>query len=284
MRLLHDNLIDLAATTLSASSQAATRPVSLLKDTLRQRRWRATGKTLESITIQIPSGHTVCCFGITGHNLSDTATVEILRSTNGSSYTSLATIRITPTEAVGFGEGFFGFGGFGGVSPSEILSGSTQYVSFAASSTATYPYWKVTIRDIDQSAAYVEVGRIFFGNHWEPAHQIVPGWRIDVVDPSDIFQLISNQKVDNQKALNLQISFQLPHMSPTDALTNLLGIVRNGATKKDVFLVLFPDSNSLFLRDVTTVYGRFLASSEINLVNIGMHLFDSGALVFEESL
>lgn len=284
MRILHENLIDLTGTVLTASSQAGTYPVSLLKDTLRKRRWRATGKTEESIFAQIPSGSTVCCFAITGHNLTDTATIDILRSTAGSTYTLVATIRITPAESLGFGEGPFGFGGFGGISPSEVLSGSTHYVSFASSTTNAYPYWKVTIRDVDQGSSFVEVGRIFLGDHWEPTHQIVPGWRIDVTDPSEIFQLISNQKVDNRKPLSLHVSFQLPHLSPIDALTNLLSILRNGATKKDVFLVLFPQTPSPFLRDVTTVYGRFVASPEISLTNVGLHVFDTGVLAFEESL
>ncbi len=284
MRILHNNLIDLAGTILTVSSQAGDYPASLLKDTLRKRRWRATGKTAENIVVQIPAGNTVCCFAITGHNLSDTATIEVLRSTNGSTYGSLATIRITPAESLGFGEDPFGFGGFGGLTPSEVLSGSTQYATFASTSTSTYPYWKVILRDIDQSTSYVEVGRIYFGSHWEPDHQIIPGWRIDVNDPSEIIQLISNQKVDNRKDLSLRLSFQLPHLSPVDALSNFLTIIRNGATKKDVFIVLFPDARSQFLRDVTTVYGRFLPDSEIGLTQTSMHIFDTGALAFEESL
>ena len=284
MRILHNNLIDLSGTILTVSSQTAGYPPSLLKDTLRKRRWRATGKTEENIVAQIPAGNTVCCFAITGHNLSDTATIEILRSTNNVTYTSMASIRITPTESVGFGEGFFGFGGFGGVTASEVLSGTTQYALFTESSSTTYPYWKVIIKDVDQATTYVEVGRIFFGNHWEPANQIVPGWRIDLNDPSEIFQLISNQKVDNRKDTSLRLSFQLPHLSPADALMNLLSILRSGATKKDVFVVLFPNSSSQFLKDVTTIYGRFLADTEISLTNIGYHTFDTGTLVFEESL
>lgn len=284
MRVLHNNLIDLAATTLTVSSQTSGYPPSLLKDTLRKRRWRATGKTEENIVAQIPGGNTVSCFAIVGHNLSDTATVEVLRSTNNILYTSMGSFRITPTETVGFGEGFFGFGGFGGVTASEVLAGTTQALFFTESSTTTYPYWKVIIKDVSQAQTYVEVGRIFFGTYWEPANQIVPGWRIDVNDPSNIFQLISNQKVDNRKDLSLRLSFQLPHLNPADALTNLLSILRNGATKKDVFVVLFPSTSSLFLKDVTTVYGRFLADSEISLTQIGYHTFDTGVLVFEESL
>ena len=283
MRLLYNNLFDLAGTILTASSQDSTHPPTLIKDSLRKRRWRTSGLTQEYIIAQIPSGYTINCFAITGHNLSDTATIEILSSANGVTYTSLATIAITPTESVGFGEDFFGFGGFGGVAASEVLPGVTQVAFFTATTSTANPYWKIILRDVNNGDGFVEVGRMFLGDYWEPPKQIVPGYSVEVVDETEITQLISNQKINNEKDIYLRVNFRLPHLSPTHALGFFLPIIKTyQATKKDSFLVLFPNK-SLFLRDVTTIYGRFV-SQDIGVAQIGLHTFDTGVLAFEESL
>lgn len=283
MRLLFNNQIDNPATVLTASSAAGTYPVGKLKDSLRKRRWRAMGSVEESVIVRLPPSLTISCFAITGHNLSDTATIEIQRSANGVTYVGVITIRITPTESGGFGEGGFGEGGFGGVNASVVLPGNTQAAFFTAVSSTTYPYWKIIIRDVDNIDNFVEVGRVYLGDYWEPPKQIVPNWKIDIIDESEITQLLSNQKINNEKDIYSQVSFQLPHLNPTNALGFFLPIIKTyDATKKDSFLVLFPDK-SLFVRDVTTVYGRFI-SGDIGVTQIGMHTFDTGTVVFEESL
>jgi len=271
-------------TTITVSSVAATYPASLLKDSLRKRRWRATGFTNEHIIFLLPADETVCCFAITGHNLSETAQIDVARSQDGNTYVGLATITITPQASVGYDEGFYGFGGYGGVTPSEVLPGSTQYVFFSAVDSSDWPYWKVTIMDPSNADGFIEVGRVYLGSHWEPTNQIVPGWNITVVDDSEIITLVSGQKIDNPKDRYLQISFRLPHLSVSDAISNFLTIINDyKVTKKDIFLVLFPNGDT-FLKDVTTIYGRFLGDSQIGIQQIGYNTFDTGQVTFEESL
>lgn len=286
MRLMYENLVDLSETTLSASSQAAGYPVSLIKDTLRKRAWRATDSTQEHVIMQVPAGKTVSAFAITGHNLSLTATVELWKSANGSTYTYVDQIDISPSTASGYGVGFYGYGGYGGTDQSGVLVGSTQALFFTGVSSTSFPYWKAIFKDPNSADFYIKCGRIFLGNYWEPTNQIIPGWRIEIVDETEISTLVSQQKVNNEKAIFERVTFSLPHLSVADAFDNFicLAIRTFKVTKRDVFLALFPQNTiSIFQKDVTTVYGRFVGN-EIGVSHVASSSFTTGELTFEESL
>ena len=280
---MYNNLIDLSTTILTPSSQANGYPVTLIRDTLRKRAWRATGYVQEQVIVRPVSGQIVAALAISGHNLSLTATVELWKSTDNVTYTSVGQINIASATSTGYGEGFYGYGGYGGTDLSGVLPGATQVLFFDPVSTSSYPYWKIIFKDNNNADFYIKCGRIFLGNYWEPAHQIVPGWRIEVADETEITTLISQQKINNEKDIFLRVIFTLPHLSDSDAFDTFLDIIRTyDITKRDAFLSLFP-RGSQFLQDVTTVYGRFIGP-EIGIAHVSSWTFTTGELTFEESL
>lgn len=278
MRILFDNLVDEDVTVLTASSSATGKPVSRLKNILRSVFWEATGKTEESVTADLGSGSiTVKVAAITGFDLTREATVEFLHSTNNVTFTSLGVIKLgTPT--VGYGEGGFGEGGYGGFSPTLPLIGHVISLFFSSLSSR---YWKVIIKD-PANTKNIRLGRWFLGDYWEPASiDVKRGWRIEVMDESEISKTIGGIKSVNKRPVFLRATYQHPPLSESDALDKLFAIVRDFGAKRDIFLVLFPNED-LETKFIHSLYGSF--DSNVTFTNIAMSNYDAGTIVFSESL
>ena len=278
MRLLHTNLVDEDVTVLTASSTAMGKPVSRLKNTLRSVYWESTGKTEESVTADLGSGGIlVKVAAVTGFDLTREATVEFLHSTNNVTFTSLGVIKLG-TATVGYGEGGFGEGGFGGFSPTLPLIGHVISLFFSALSSR---YWKVTIKD-PANTKNIRLGRWFLGDYWEPASvDVMRGWRVEVMDESEISKTLGGIKSVNKRPIFLRASFQLPPLSEADAFDKLFSIARDFGAKRDIFLIFFPNED-LETKFVTQLYGSF--DQNVTFTNVALSNYDAGRIVFSESL
>lgn len=278
MRLLANNLLDKDVTVLTATSAAAGKPVTRLQNILRSVYWEATGKVSESATADLGSGtRTVRALAITGFDLTREATVEFLHSTNNITFTSLGVI-VLGTSTVGFGGGGFGEGGFGGFSPTLPLIGHVISLFFGALGSR---YWRVTIKD-PGNPKNIRLGRWFIGDYWEPASvNVKRGWRVEVVDESEISLTIGRNKSINERPVFLRASFEFAPLSEADALDNFFPIVRDFCTRKDLFLVLFPDEDQE-TKFVQSLYGTF--ESDTVFTNAAMSNYNINEIVFVESL
>lgn len=280
MRLLYNNLVDLDTTVLTATSTAAGRPVTKLRDQIRKRVWRATASVQESVTIDLGSaGQSIKAIAVAGHNLSVAGTIEFLHSTDGSTYTSLGTISISPQIPIGYGYGGYGNYGYGGVSVDVPLTGTVEALFIEG---ITSRYIRVTFRDPSNDRGYVEAGRIFVGTYWEPPNGILFGWGIELIDPTEIVKTIGGQKTNNTRNAYLRANFTLPDLSQSDAYDQLYQIIRTyQATRKDSFLALLLNETDT-VQDVVTLYGRFVG--DISIANTAPTSYDAGQLTYEESL
>ena len=278
MRLLHTNLTDVDATVLTASSTTTGKPVSRLKSSLRSVYWEATGKTSESVTADLgPGTHTVRALAITGFDLTREGTVEYLHSTDNVNFTSLAVI-VLGTPEFGYGEGGYGEGGYGGFSPIFVLMGHVISLFFSSLSSR---YWRVIVKD-PANTKNIRIGRWFIGDYWEPVSEHVKrGWRVMNVDESEISVTIGREKSVNERPSFLSASLQLPPLSESDALDDLFTIVRDFGSKKDIFLIIFPNEN-FETKFISSLYGSF--PSNISLFNMVLSNYDAGIITFEESL
>lgn len=278
MRLLANNLLDKDATVLTATSTATGKPVTRLQNILRSVYWETTGKTNESATADLgPGTRTVRALAITGFDLTREATVEFLHSTDNVTFTSLGVI-VLGTSTVGYGEGGFGEGGYAGFSPTLPLIGHVISLFFNALGSR---YWRMTIKD-QANPKNIRIGRWFIGDYWEPASVDVKRlWRVEVVDESEINLTIGRNKSINKRPVFLRASFQLAPLSESDALDNLFTIVRDFCTRRDLFLVLFPNED-LETKFVTSLYGTF--ESDTVFTNAAMSDYNINEIVFSEAL
>ncbi len=249
-RLLWLNLIDNAATLLTPSSSAIS--VNNIRTRHRKRIWRTTSKTSQTLTFDLQStSENVRCCALTGYNFTSTATVMIAYSDNGSSWTTIE----------------------------EKTVGNVTSV-FLFFPLRTNRYWRLTLNDSANDSPYIEIGRIFLGDYWEPAITVMRGWSLRVVDRSEVKISIGRQKWTNQKETVTQLSFQLPPQNEVDAIKNFLNILRRIGLTYDIFLSLMPDASAVY-REATGLYGRF-----VNITGVGSvssFAFDTGQITFEES-
>lgn len=280
-RWLIENLIFESGTILTASSAAGGFPVSRLRNPLRKRRWRSD--TLEpSVTINLgEAGQTVRAFACVGHNLSETATVDVETSEDDVTYTLLGTIQVTDAlTGTGFGEGEFGLGGFGGVNLENVLN-PPDVLSLFFSSTANQ-YFRVTFHDTANSDGFVEVGTIFIGNYFETMEDADYGWNLSLTDESEVALSMGKTHLTNTKPIFRQLEFTLSHLDAADAFSSIANIVRTQKIlHSDVYLIFLSDAKSKNTRDATSLYGRFV--NAIDITHKARNVF-AAQFVFEESL
>ncbi len=249
-RLMWSNDINAAATLLTASSAAIS--VENIRTLHRKRIWRTTSKTNQTLTVDLVSTtRNIRCCALTGYNFTSMATVALAYSDNGSSWTTIIEKRVGNETALFF---FFPL--------------------------RNNRYWRLTLNDSSNENPYLEVGRVFLGDYWEPAATVLRGWALKVIDRSEIQMSIGRQKWTNQKEIITQVSFQFPPQNEVDAIKNFLNIVRRIGLTREVFLSLMPDAAAVY-REVTGLYGRF--TNITGAASISSFAYDTGAIVFEES-
>lgn len=274
-RFMWRNLInEISSVTLTATS--ATVPVTNIAHPQLGKAWRSTGVTEESVTINLATtSEPVRAVCIAGHNLRAGASVEILHSTDGVNFTSVASLNPF-VGTVGYGEGGFGEGGFGG----GIISttGIVQAIVMLFFAAVKRQYWRITLRDAGNADNFLKVGRIFLGDYWEPAAQIMRQWSVEVVDETGIEKSIGGQKWRNVRDSFTRVSFRLPHLSKSEAIENWLNFVRRLGMKDSMFVSLFPDGSTT-LKAVTNAYGKFVQAPGIG--GSAISIYDTEEVLFE---
>ena len=249
-RLMWSNPVDDAATLLTPSSAAIN--IENIRSLHRKRVWRTNSRTNETLVFDFQSTtENFRCCALTGFNLTTTATVLLEYSDNGSAWTGLTT---------------------------KVVGSDTVLFFFFA--LLNNRYWRLTFNDAANVNPYVEVGRIFLGDYWEPAATVLRNWAIKVVDRSEVQRSVGQQKWTNQKEVITQIAFQLPPLNETDAIKNFLNIIRRIGLSRDIFLSLMSDASATY-REVTGLYGRFVNIAGI--ASVSSFVYDTGQVVFEES-
>ena len=251
-RFMWRNLInEISSVTLTATS--ATVPVANLAHHQLGKAWRTSGITSESITINLgTTSEPVKSVCVAGHNLTKNGTVEILHSTDNITFTSLGVKTV----------------------------GSAKIVTFFFASLSKQ-YWRITLKDTTNPDNFIKVGRIFLGDYWEPAAQIMRQWSVEVVDETSMEKSIGGQKWRNIRDSFNRVSFRLPHLSKSEAVENFLNFVRRVGMKDSMFISLFPDGGST-LRGVTDLYGRFFSAPGIQ--NPVISIYDTQEVIFEQDL
>lgn len=155
VRIAYDNLLDLSAAVVSASSAAASFPASQVQSYFRALRWRSTGISSEYLTANFGSAQIWSVVILWDHNLTTSATVTISGGSDGVSWTEIG-------------------------SASPTVAG--QLVVFLTESN--YQYCKIAIADPTNSSAYLEVGRVFVGDYIEAERNYTYGHSVTPVSRS----------------------------------------------------------------------------------------------------
>lgn len=160
IRFMYDNLWDLSAATLTASSEESEFPASNTQHIWHTRHWRSTGiASTEWLKIDLGSAQGIDVLIIKYHNL----------RTGGST-----TLKLQGNATDSWG------------SPSydQSITVTSNTIIFFLPSTETYRWWRITILDTGNPDGYFRIGRPFLGSYFEPSRNYVQPHNKQRIDPS----------------------------------------------------------------------------------------------------
>lgn len=216
LKLCYSNLVDLAATIITAGSSETSLPVSNITNFWKTKVHRATGDASEELKFDFGSAKAVQVVIIVGHNYSSGATV---------------TLELNATDA------------WGAPSVSQVITWNEDIMIFVFSAAQTYRWARITIADGSNPDGYVQEGRVFLGGFLSPERGFPPGWKVDTIDPS-----LVNKSSDSAVNLDSKTPFKRFVIPFLNTLMDNVDTVWNDRGRSgELFIVL--DSDNLLKTD-----------------------------------
>lgn len=237
MRIIYDNKADSA--TITASTTTGSLAASNMQNEYKGKHHRSTGTSV-SYTLTWAQAQSIGGVGLPATNLSPTSTIRVRLYTN--------TADINPVADSG----------------TIAASGSAQttiwnwsnpldansFIYGGATKSAVwfnqhYSVKKVVIDLVDTTnpAGYIDCSRIVCGPYWEPTYNVSNGLTYSLVDTSEVIRNDSGDLLSDRGFVHDQISFDLSVIVESDK-TKLLEIMKYVGVSKNIFISLFPESNS----------------------------------------
>jgi len=252
--------------TLTASHTQAGSTVENLKKQKRKKAWvtpvNVSAPFSETVTIDFLEERSVTYFGMIEHNLPAEATIRIQgNSSNSFSGDTPYDETISAAESVlGYGEGVYGGGGYGGYL--SVIEGKAQpprshFMGYdTEGNTPFFQYWKLTFTVPDlESIDHLDIGRIFMGEYFESLLNFLYGFEQQIVDPSTIDDSLGDSDVENAKDIYSEISMKISNIGDSELHYSFFDFYYNIGIKRNFILMLDPSTASG--RWNQSFYGRF---------------------------
>lgn len=240
LKILYKNWIDNG--TLTFSSAVATLPGANIQDDLRDKVWRTTGCSEEWAKLVLSQPEYIDSLAIAGHNLSSTAVITVQGNVADEWISPAFEEEFDAWEPViGYGEGWYGEGGYGGYIAADEQPRYQTIIRFLAS-TQYYRYWRIKITDISNPDGYIEIGRGFLGYAFQPQVNFTWDWEMIPVDPSVVTKSQGGQAFKDEKTPYTVIKFKLEELQDTEAFYKMMRLLQDYGTHQNCFVCLDPDS------------------------------------------
>lgn len=277
VRLLNENLIDDA--TVTASSEVSTLPKENVQDTILKRVWRTTGLSDQWIAFDLGQVDLIRAAALFHHNLSSEAQYTVIVSDNPDfSEPSLEQTFDAWEPVFGAGEGGAGEHGAGGYLSDADLAAYKRY-SFRFFEVEGR-YVKIEFSDPDNGDGYIQVGRVYLGDFFEPINNFDYGWSIEEVDSSTVDVSLGGVKWSDLQETFRRVVFRMSNLDNSEKQHRLLGLQRRLGVGRDFILCLFPDKDSTDWY-FNTMYGRLQKTFPISNQD---YLRNTAEIIFEESV
>lgn len=261
-----DNMID-RASVIAASSELATLPVTNLQNHQRTSLWRTDGNTGQAsvdITLSATEGN-VSGIALVDHNLSLAGSIHIQAWSDALDGANLVVDEViqpySPVYGYGeqlFDEGLFGgyadFGPFNSFSPRSFI----RVISFLQLDVSVdADYWRITF--IDSTPDYLQCGRIFIGEAWQPITNYSWGGKLLRQSQSKKRESRGGQNYSNPRLGRMIMDFDLDWLQLNDQ-ERLWATYLYVETDTPIIVIQRPDSDS-FDRELRSLYCTFDALS-----------------------
>ena len=198
IRFSYTNLVD--AADLDPSSQLATLPADNLQDPRPTAVWRTNGCTEESIVIDLGAPAAATLAALLEHNLSSAATVS-LQANSADSWTS-------PPFST------------------SLDWHSSIIIKFFAQTS--YRYWRLVLADSANPDGYLQIGRLWLGDCFQPARDFSRDFSLRRVDPSEVSYGDSGSRVVSDRTPYRIATIKFPSTDEKDAFDQMIDAVGAG--------------------------------------------------------
>lgn len=167
---------------------------------------------------------------------------------------------------------------WGYLSEADMVGYRRNYV-LDFGSTCGERYTQVEIKDVDNTADYVQIGRLLCGPIWRPAINMTYGKQVGYESRSVVDQALDGHQVFDQRQSVRSIRFSLDSMSKNEAMQQIFEIQRQLDIHGEVFVV--PDADDPFNTFRESFLGRFRKLTPVEEYAYNLH---RNSIEIEESL
>jgi len=278
-RFLLNNLVDLALTNITASSEETELPARNVTTLQRTERWSATGNVDEYLDINLPnSDHKVSVVALTGFGFqwSTGGTFRVLAYTDPSRTTSVYDSGWLPVWEASmnpYGAPWVDYFG------ANLLDVTVPRIFFIPSSMQ-YLFWRIEFSDL--SGGPISIGRVYLGDYFEPARGFLRGWQErwsdnSVVTPATMGGQVYIRPRHHRRMVNLVFN-----SLTSDEIRDSVATLLRSAHSTPVWVCLDPTDAESRMR--STYYGRLAGPSHAVVARGIGGTRRSVSLAFQEDL
>ena len=248
------------ASVLTASSANSSFPVSNLLDMQLSQVWRSTSTTA-SLTLNLGSTQSLNFFALLGGNATATATVRIRTANSEANLTASPSYDSTA-------QSFY----------TGVQYAKKNFIWFVPSASISNSWVLIDIVDTSNAAGYIELGRVYVANAWQPTKNIVFDWSLSWRDDSPRFKTLGNNTFVTAKPRYRVLECSLEYLTEFEMYTNAFEIDRTRGSSSDILVLVDPDAAAT-RRNQWTVYGTM---SELTpITNPAFNIFTKRYIVEE---
>jgi hypothetical protein len=278
LRVIYNNLANLATTTITASSTAGVTSTANLKKDTKSLIWRSGTSATTNVKANLVITNTAAIIGgvvLPFSNLTPQSTIRV-RGYTGAAPTMGGTIDVPTTAATGtlmFDTGVIlaapyqalGLWTWGtiplGVNSYSYGGGTYGRAWVPGLDQKSCTSLLIEIVDINPSK-YIEISRVVVGSYWSPRYNTAFGLSTGAKDLSAHERTESGDLVTNRGATFNSISFDLQWLTGADRL-DFSRIVRGNGMPTPLLISLFPNDTDAAKEQAHQVYGKLSSLSDI---------------------
>jgi hypothetical protein len=247
------NRID--ASTLSSGSWRAALPLANLKTRPLSEVSRSTDATAASTKFDIDLGSSlrVQLVSLVNHNFSLSATwrlrgadvsdFSVLNYDSGASGNAVWS-SVHPTLSLDWEASNWWTGQY----TSEEITGYTAAATHILASKVFARYWRIEIFDTANAAGYVQLGRVFIGQAWQPPVNMLRGSSIGWSTDTQVQKARSGTKYFSRRTPYRTTRFTLDWLSQDEAFSGAFELQRRAGIDQEIMWIQNPDDTLEALR------------------------------------
>lgn len=254
MRLIYNNLADIATITATNTSSGST---TNLKNNRKSSVHRASNSVTYTLTWTSPQ--LINAVALPATNLMPGSTIRVnMYSTTGSATTHAFEI----TEAAGSSST-----GKNVILPGNITQPNYTHFSLGAATKTSVWFPSITsqttqkLEIILSNSIAIDCSRIVCGKYWEPTRQVSRGITLGIQDSSEVSTTRNGDTYINTTYIKETLNFELQYFNDTDR-KQLLDIFRTWGSNNFIYVSVFPDGTNTELMQTYSIYGR---NSDLNM-------------------